>query len=40
MALAEVLAGMPGVEKVYPSDAKLFLLVKIAGARNVYSYFA
>lgn len=36
-ALAEVLAGMPGVEKVYPSDAN-FLLVKIKDARNVYEF--
>ena len=36
-ALAEVLATMPGVEKVYPSDAN-FLLVKIQGARKVYDY--
>ncbi|HWB26816.1 MAG TPA: histidinol-phosphate transaminase [Chitinophagaceae bacterium] len=36
-ALAEVLAQMPGVQKVYPSDAN-FLLVKINDARKVYDY--
>lgn len=36
-ALAEVLATMPEVEKVYPSDAN-FLLVKIRNARKVYEF--
>lgn len=35
-ALAEVLVQIPGVEKVYPSDAN-FLLVKIKNAREVYN---
>lgn len=35
-ALAEVLVQLPGVEKVYPSDAN-FLLVKIKNAREVYN---
>lgn len=36
-ALAEVLATMPEVETVYPSDAN-FLLVKIRNARKVYEF--
>ena len=36
-ALREVLAGMPIVEKVYPSDAN-FILVKIIVARKVYDF--
>lgn len=36
-ALAEVLGRIPGVEKVYPSDAN-FLLVKIKEARKVYGF--
>ena len=36
-ALNEVLAQMPVVEKVYPSDAN-FILVKIKEARKVYEY--
>ncbi|BAV08164.1 histidinol phosphate aminotransferase apoenzyme [Filimonas lacunae] len=36
-ALAEVLVQLPGVQKVYPSDAN-FLLVKINKARDVYNY--
>lgn len=36
-ALAEVLQQIPGVEKVYESDAN-FLLVKIREARKVYEY--
>ena len=36
-ALAEVLVQIPGVEKVYESDAN-FLLVKIREAKNVYEY--
>ncbi|MDP4263230.1 MAG: histidinol-phosphate transaminase [Bacteroidota bacterium] len=36
-ALARVLEHIPGVQKVYPSDAN-FLLVKIKDARNVYDY--
>lgn len=36
-ALAEVLASMPEVETVYPSDAN-FLLVKIRDARKVYEF--
>ncbi|HRH61284.1 MAG TPA: aminotransferase class I/II-fold pyridoxal phosphate-dependent enzyme, partial [Chitinophagaceae bacterium] len=36
-ALVNVLEQMPGVEKVYPSDAN-FLLVKIKDARKVYEF--
>ncbi|HVX51798.1 MAG TPA: histidinol-phosphate transaminase [Chitinophagaceae bacterium] len=36
-ALSEVLAGMPGIEKVYPSDAN-FLLVKMQEAKKVYDF--
>lgn len=36
-ALKEVLEGLPGVEKVYPSDAN-FLLVKIGEAKKAYQY--
>lgn len=36
-ALAEVFQSMPGVEKVYPSDAN-FLLVKIKDARKIYDF--
>lgn len=36
-ALAEVLASMPGVENVYPSDTN-FLLVKIKEATKLYQY--
>jgi histidinol-phosphate aminotransferase len=36
-ALAEVLAQVPGVEKVYPSDAN-FILIKINKARKVYDF--
>lgn len=36
-ALAEVLAEMPLVEKVYPSDAN-FILVKMKNAHEVYAY--
>jgi histidinol-phosphate aminotransferase len=37
IALAEVLASMPHVEKVYPSDTN-FLLVKIPNASKLYQY--
>ena len=36
-ALATVLQSMPGVEKVYPSDAN-FLLVRINNARKIYEF--
>ncbi len=36
-ALAEVLQKIPGVEKVYPSDAN-FLLVKVADPRGIYEH--
>jgi histidinol-phosphate aminotransferase len=36
-ALKEVLESLPGVERVYPSDAN-FLLVKISNAKDVYQY--
>jgi len=36
-ALSEVLAGMPGVQQVYPSDAN-FILIKINEARKVYEF--
>ncbi|MBV9987834.1 MAG: histidinol-phosphate transaminase [Chitinophagaceae bacterium] len=36
-ALSEVFRSMPGVEKVYPSDAN-FILVKIRDARQVYGF--
>ena len=36
-ALAEVFAQIPGVEKVYPSDAN-FILVKIQHARKLYEF--
>lgn len=36
-ALSEVLQQIPGIEKVYPSDAN-FILVKIKDARSVYEY--
>jgi histidinol-phosphate aminotransferase len=37
IALAEVIASMPQVEKVYPSDTN-FLLVKIPRATEMYRY--
>jgi histidinol-phosphate aminotransferase len=37
IALAEVIASMPYVEKVYPSDTN-FLLVKIPKASELYRY--
>ena len=37
IALAEVIASMPLVEKVYPSDAN-FLLVKIPKATELYKF--